>query len=163
MPARSSMVADMTSGMAASLRRLRTTQEPFVPAPTSPSSSSSWASLPSDTHVPSSPLVAASGYSRHYSFSHNPYALDLGLCFSCFNASRGCTPTGRRGSSPSDDHLMVSNSEAPEKGGARSSCPHPRPWKRLRAKRGFTYFFCLQCHQTWRVPTCGDTISIGTK
>lgn len=30
-------------------------------------------------------------------------------------------------------------------------CPHPKPWKRLRAKRGFTFFACRDCGAKWRL------------
>jgi hypothetical protein len=32
-------------------------------------------------------------------------------------------------------------------------CLHRRFWKRLRAKRGYTYFICLQCGLKWRSPS----------
>eukprot|EP00667_Euglena_gracilis_P006803 EG_transcript_6869 len=30
------------------------------------------------------------------------------------------------------------------------SCDHPRPWKRLRAKRCFTFYACRECGVKWR-------------
>eukprot|EP00667_Euglena_gracilis_P009434 EG_transcript_9586 len=32
------------------------------------------------------------------------------------------------------------------------TCPHPKPWKKLRAKRGVKFFMCLKCCERWRVP-----------
>eukprot|EP00667_Euglena_gracilis_P008242 EG_transcript_8341 len=32
-----------------------------------------------------------------------------------------------------------------------SACSHPRPWKRLRARRGTTTFSCLRCYARWQV------------
>jgi hypothetical protein len=37
------------------------------------------------------------------------------------------------------------------------SCPHAKPWRRLRAKRGTTFFACRQCGAKWRV-TAGQNI-----
>eukprot|EP00667_Euglena_gracilis_P002900 EG_transcript_2905 len=34
-------------------------------------------------------------------------------------------------------------------------CCHPKPWKRLRAKRGFTFYACRDCGVKWRLPTPG--------
>eukprot|EP00667_Euglena_gracilis_P018989 EG_transcript_20273 len=36
---------------------------------------------------------------------------------------------------------------------ASPSCPHPRPWRRLRAKRGFTFYACRDCGAKWRALT----------
>eukprot|EP00667_Euglena_gracilis_P006685 EG_transcript_6741 len=33
------------------------------------------------------------------------------------------------------------------------SCDHPRPWRRLRAKRGFTFYACRDCGAKWRTVT----------
>eukprot|EP00667_Euglena_gracilis_P001860 EG_transcript_1857 len=33
------------------------------------------------------------------------------------------------------------------------SCGHPRPWRRLRAKRGFTFYACRDCGMKWRALT----------
>eukprot|EP00667_Euglena_gracilis_P007673 EG_transcript_7752 len=42
-------------------------------------------------------------------------------------------------------------------------CVHPRPWKRLRARRGTTTFACLHCHTRWQVRrrTGAGTVSSG--
>eukprot|EP00667_Euglena_gracilis_P013124 EG_transcript_13519 len=32
-------------------------------------------------------------------------------------------------------------------------CEHPRPWRRLRAKRGFTFYACRDCGTKWRAIT----------
>eukprot|EP00667_Euglena_gracilis_P013531 EG_transcript_13966 len=37
-------------------------------------------------------------------------------------------------------------------------CRHPKPWKKLRAKRGFKFFMCLACTERWRAP-CGARLS----
>eukprot|EP00667_Euglena_gracilis_P012756 EG_transcript_13112 len=44
-------------------------------------------------------------------------------------------------------------SEADPEGTPQPSplCSHPRPWKRLRARRGTTTFACLLCHTRWQV------------
>lgn len=31
-------------------------------------------------------------------------------------------------------------------------CLHPKPWKKLRAKRGFKFFLCNHCAARWRLP-----------
>eukprot|EP00667_Euglena_gracilis_P017258 EG_transcript_18147 len=36
---------------------------------------------------------------------------------------------------------------------AQSECPHPKPWKRRRAQRGFAFYVCLRCQHEWRVVT----------
>eukprot|EP00667_Euglena_gracilis_P009288 EG_transcript_9434 len=36
---------------------------------------------------------------------------------------------------------------------AQSVCPHPKPWKRRRAQRGFAFYVCLRCQHEWRVVT----------
>ena len=33
-------------------------------------------------------------------------------------------------------------------------CAHVQDWKRLRSKRGYTYFACYSCYAKWRVPKC---------
>eukprot|EP00667_Euglena_gracilis_P009621 EG_transcript_9776 len=35
----------------------------------------------------------------------------------------------------------------------QSVCPHPKPWKRRRAQRGFAFYVCLHCQFEWRVVT----------
>eukprot|EP00667_Euglena_gracilis_P003889 EG_transcript_3901 len=35
----------------------------------------------------------------------------------------------------------------------QGECPHPKPWKRRRAQRGFAFYVCLHCHLEWRVVT----------
>eukprot|EP00667_Euglena_gracilis_P012091 EG_transcript_12384 len=32
------------------------------------------------------------------------------------------------------------------------SCQHPKPWKKLRAKRGVKFYMCVQCGERWRLP-----------
>lgn len=34
-------------------------------------------------------------------------------------------------------------------------CPHEKPWRKLRAKRGFKYFACRHCGAHWRLPQLG--------
>eukprot|EP00667_Euglena_gracilis_P006097 EG_transcript_6144 len=36
---------------------------------------------------------------------------------------------------------------------ALGGCPHPRPWRRLRAKHHFVFFACRLCRHEWRVPS----------
>eukprot|EP00668_Euglena_longa_P040310 GGOE01053091.1.p1 GENE.GGOE01053091.1~~GGOE01053091.1.p1 ORF type:complete len:302 (-),score=23.88 GGOE01053091.1:1029-1913(-) len=47
--------------------------------------------------------------------------------------------------------LVSSSSEVENVPQPSSWCCHPRPWKRLRARRGTTTFACLRCHTRWQV------------
>eukprot|EP00667_Euglena_gracilis_P018985 EG_transcript_20262 len=47
---------------------------------------------------------------------------------------------------------------------ADHACPHPRPWRRLRAKRGLTTYVCRDCGFKWRTlsPCRAATLENGT-
>lgn len=61
--------------------------------------------------------------------------------FSSSDGLLGCrSPHGVAGNGPSDCDRV-------------DDCIHPKPWKRLRAKRGFTFFACQRCGEKWRLQT----------
>eukprot|EP00667_Euglena_gracilis_P019000 EG_transcript_20278 len=42
-------------------------------------------------------------------------------------------------------------------------CGHPRPWRRLRAKRGFTFYACRDCGAKWRAVTPSRALALDAK
>eukprot|EP00667_Euglena_gracilis_P006020 EG_transcript_6067 len=43
---------------------------------------------------------------------------------------------------------------------ASPDCGHPRPWRRLRAKRGFTFYACRDCGTKWRAVTPSRLVAL---
>eukprot|EP00667_Euglena_gracilis_P019613 EG_transcript_21034 len=62
-------------------------------------------------------------------------------------------PTGRQLTSPCPSILP-----GPP---AHPCCPHPKPWQRVRGKRGLTTYVCRDCGTKWRVVSPGRVAAKG--
>eukprot|EP00668_Euglena_longa_P045745 GGOE01061425.1.p1 GENE.GGOE01061425.1~~GGOE01061425.1.p1 ORF type:complete len:359 (+),score=34.84 GGOE01061425.1:27-1079(+) len=71
--------------------------------------------------------------------------MTLPACFTAASSLSSQSSLASRGLS-----LDVTDSSPPAST-TGDGCPHPKPWKRLRAKRGFTFFACRECGAKWRI------------
>jgi hypothetical protein len=84
--------------------------------------------------------------------SHDPYAWTPGPS----SPVDGATSTSYDSSiGDQSDYLVTHLADDPvaDASDPDARCPHPRPWRRLRAKQGFTHFSCRHCNERWRVWT----------
>eukprot|EP00667_Euglena_gracilis_P008338 EG_transcript_8438 len=94
-------------------------------------------------YTPTACAVDASG--QPTSSAVNPGCLPLFSLYEPESDPNSVLPAGALEQEFSSDDFFVNA------GLALSGCGHRRPWKRLRAKRGFTFFACRECGVKWRV------------
>lgn len=81
----------------------------------------------------------------------HPTGIDLLLRANC-PARRGPLPSEAAEGYPKipSETIFHNPPQDPAASDPDARCPHPRPWRRLRAKQGFTYFACRHCNKRWR-------------
>eukprot|EP00667_Euglena_gracilis_P008550 EG_transcript_8667 len=94
------------------------------------------------------PLSSSARRSRTGKASRPQPTMTLPACFT--SAASLSSLSARSAEAPQDLVGPDAADDGPPAAGD-GGCPHPKPWKRLRAKRGFTFFACRECGAKWRI------------